>query len=402
MDRRYFLQGCGGLFLGGLLTGCQRTDVPLIEAYLLRRALPIQLLRRFRSNAQRSNAEQRPSLKIRTKDSLPALYAQLQLWADEKSSRQIRDSGKRSDNNERLTSPPPHIRLLSLGDYWMLQAIQNKLIWPLSSQISGWKNVPEPWRALGRRNDQGQLDSQGQYWGAPYRWGATVLVYRKDKLRSRGIPLRDWSDLWRPELSQRLSLLNQPREVIGLTLKSLGKSYNEADPTSVSNLRQQLQSLHQQARFYSSRNYIQPLLLGDTWVAMGWSTDVLAAIAQNSNLGIVFPQSGSALWADFWVHAQQMPQDLNRETPWVEKWVNYWWSPEVAHDLSQFTTAISTIPSPSASSQHQLSTLEQRLAASSNGQTGLAERLQRSEPILPLATQSLSVYQQLWTETRLS
>lgn len=117
---------------------------------------------------------------------------------------------------------------MTLGDYWIRVAIKNKLIQPLDvSKLKQWSSLPQRWQELAKRNDQGQIDPQGKVWAVPYRWGNTVIVYRRDKfLQEFGWTPSDWSDLWRSELRSRISLLDQPREVIGLVLKKLGQSYN--------------------------------------------------------------------------------------------------------------------------------------------------------------------------------
>lgn len=408
MDRRFFLQSCGYLFLGGLLGGCQRSDDPILQAYILRHTLPVQFFKHFKSSL-----DQRLALQVRTESSLPALYAQLQLWSQEAELAQRAVKQKQAQGKKPQHSPPI-LRMLSLGDYWMTQAIQNHLIQPLPQTQVNWQSIPEPWLSLSQRNEQGALDSTGQYWGAPYRWGATVLVYRKDKLKSLGLQLKDWSDLWHPELHQRISLLNQPREVIGLTLKSLGRSYNEADLGAIPDLSAQLELLHQQTRFYDSQDYIQPLILGDTWVAMGWSTDALAALSQESNLGVIFPYSGSALWADLWVqpathpgrnHApdQNIPdRNIPDRNKILEQWLNYWWEPEIARDISRFTSALSPIRLDRDQADSALSASERLLVPEGEDLKSAFElRLKRSEPILPLSPESLGAYQQFWTKMRL-
>ena len=40
---------------------------------------------------------------------------------------------------------------------------------------------------------------------------------------------KDWEDLWRPELTGRIAMVDSPREVVGAVLKSLGASYNARD-----------------------------------------------------------------------------------------------------------------------------------------------------------------------------
>lgn len=38
--------------------------------------------------------------------------------------------------------------------------------------------------------------------------------------------VQDWSDLWRPEFSGKISMVDSPREIIGTVLKYMGASYN--------------------------------------------------------------------------------------------------------------------------------------------------------------------------------
>ncbi len=33
-----------------------------------------------------------------------------------------------------------------------------------------------------RRDERGLMDPRGAVWGAPYRWGCTLIAYNKDKL----------------------------------------------------------------------------------------------------------------------------------------------------------------------------------------------------------------------------
>ncbi|CAK9158299.1 unnamed protein product, partial [Ilex paraguariensis] len=37
---------------------------------------------------------------------------------------------------------------------------------------------------------------------------------------------KDWADLWRPELAGKISMVDSPREVVGVVLKCMGASYN--------------------------------------------------------------------------------------------------------------------------------------------------------------------------------
>ncbi|NJM56440.1 MAG: hypothetical protein HC857_01815 [Synechococcales cyanobacterium RU_4_20] len=118
--------------------------------------------------------------------------------------------------------------------------------------------------------------------------------------------------------------MNDPREVIGLTLKSLGASYNTADLSAVAELKPKLAALDGQAKFYSSNHYLEPLLLEDTWVAVGWSGDLLPLLQRDRHLALVYPKSGTALWADLWVQPRgTQPAEAPAKTALLNDWINF-------------------------------------------------------------------------------
>lgn len=41
--------------------------------------------------------------------------------------------------------------------------------------------------------------------------------------------------------------------------------------------------------------------MGDVWVAVGWSSDILPIAKRMSDVAVIVPKSGASLWADLWV-----------------------------------------------------------------------------------------------------
>ncbi len=362
MRRRELLQGLSAFAISQMVLGCQSSNPNALQVYLLKNALPPQLLR----DAQRAVTD---ASELRLKAGLSSLYEQLESW---------------QSDGESLPLGP---RLVSLGDYWLTPAIQKKLLQPLDpQQFPHWSALPLRWQDLVRRDLSGAISPDGKVWGAPYRWGMTLLAYRHDKFQSLGWTPTNWSDLWRPELKNRLSLPNQAREVIGLTLKSLGQSYNLKNPADLKTLLPRLKQLNQQVKFYSSTQYLQPLIMGDTWAAVGWSTDILPIVARESQLRVIAPADGSALWADLWVQAanaeRQNPAALN-------EWIDFWWDDEIVNTLSSFTNALSPLQQTFSGRDGGLSVL---LANSTS--------FERSEFLRPLSIQSIRQFQDLWRQMR--
>ena len=164
-----------------------------------------------------------------------------------------------------------------------------------------------------------------------------MIAYRSDRL---DFTPTDWQDLWRQDLQERISLLDQPREVIGLTLKKQGYSYNTEDLSTINNLKTELLKLQKQVKFYASTNYLQPLILGDTWVAVGWSTDILPLVERYPNIQAVIPQSGTAIWADLWVKPKSATAN---NTNLAQKWIDFCWQPQSVNKISLFTDAVSPL-----------------------------------------------------------
>ncbi|MBW4637348.1 MAG: extracellular solute-binding protein [Gloeocapsa sp. UFS-A4-WI-NPMV-4B04] len=384
MDRRSFLAGTGTLALSQLLAACGEQDKAKLRVQLLKGSIPAQVVNKFRTLNQRADLQFAPV------EQLKELFLQLESGS--------KQPNKQADDRQ-LELPLPFIKsqqvvqpdLVTLGDYWLAQAINQKLIQPLDvTKLPQWLNLPTRWQELVKRNDQGQLDAGGKVWAAPYRWGNTVIVYNREKFEPLGWTPSDWGDLWREELRDRISLLDQPREVIGLTLKKLGKSYNTQNINNVPELEQQLRALNQQVKFYSSDTYLQPLILGATWLAVGWSTDVLPAIQRYQQIAAIIPQSGTTLWADLWVR----PSGEVSNTSLGEQWIDFCWQPQIAAQISVQSKATSPIPLKLKSSDIQ-KPLQSLLLSE-------PEIFQRSEFLLPLTEATMQQYQSLWQKIRTS
>jgi hypothetical protein len=63
-------------------------------------------------------------------------------------------------------------------------------------------------------------------WSVPYMWNATGIVYSR-KVSS---PPAAWADLWDKRLGGRLTMLDDPEDVLGACLKKLGLSCSSTDP----------------------------------------------------------------------------------------------------------------------------------------------------------------------------
>ncbi|MGG6293432.1 extracellular solute-binding protein [Leptolyngbya sp. AN02str] len=401
INRRSLLQGMGSLALLSGLAGCNQTGNSGLRLDLLEGSVPPQLLKDF----QRTLPNGR-SLSVRQVKTLATAFRELQRWheaATQTAQESAQASAQSGQSPTAASTPRPGqtANLVSLGDAWLTRAIRQQLIEPLDvGQLAGWQRLPQSWQALMTRNAEGAVDPAGQIWAAPYRWTGLAIAYRTDKLQAVDWQPADWNDLWNPVLERRISILDNARVVLGLTLKTLGQSVNTTDLAALPQLSAKLAALQQQVRFYSSDAYLQPLMLGDTWVAVGWLADLLPVLRKDRRMAAVIPASGTVLSADVWVQPATASGAIatgQATTPTAHElavqWINYCWQPENALRLSLLGAAASPV------------ILGDRAALPASLQNNplllpSTDVLDRSEFLLSLEPASAEQYQQYWLQMR--
>jgi putative spermidine/putrescine transport system substrate-binding protein len=380
-NRRSFLQGASTLALAQVLNGCTTKESSL-SVFLLEGSIPLRLIKDFRKTIAKENVD------FKSETNLKNLLKLLETWRKNPSPPASSFSISLPFTEK---SVPRRGNLVTLGDTWLSAAIREGLIQPLDpAQLSYWPQLPPRWRSLVTLDQQGQEDEGGKIWGAPYRWGTTVIAYNEEKLRSFPWRPQDWSDLWHQELRGRIALVDNAREVIGLTLKKLGYSYNVSDLASIPTLPPTLAALQKQVRFYSSQYYLQPLLVGDVWLSVGWSDDILPLSEQYPEIKVVVPRSGSSLWSDVWVKPSS-----TETNPLARQWIDFCWQTESVDRISRFTDGLS----PMIFNQPA-----DRLPADIQNNPLLKDReaIERSEFLSPLSSKTQQEYDRLWAEMRRS
>ena len=203
--------------------------------------------------------------------------------------------------------------MVTLGDVWLQPTIANGLIQPLRGAKSSawWKKLPYEFRELVLRDTNGLYDPDGEVYGCPYNWGATVIAVRTDKANSAlGGPVNDWKDLYNMALRGKVGMVASTREVVGSVLKGSGVSYNASasriratafgDNERGRTIRDTLDALGGQVRLYTSKpsEGLKALSAGDLWAFVGWSSDLIQYARRSPNITLVAPVSGTSLWAD--------------------------------------------------------------------------------------------------------
>lgn len=398
MNRRSFLATLSSLALGSSLTSCQNENKQVLRLLALKGSIPSQLLGGFSQSIQPTSAR----VELVGEAQFQEIMAQLRQW---QKTGQAEAKGWKVPLLPPAKSPEYIPNLVSIGDAWLATAVQDKSIQPIDPKnLTSWSKLDSRWRELAQRDERGNNSSTGQIWGVPYRWGTTVILYDRDKFLEANIPIpTDWADLWHPKLKQRISLLDRSREVIGLTLKKLGSSYNTADLSQAKNLKSDLAKLHQQVKSYSSDNYLQPLIMGDTWAAVAWSTDVIDLVKRNSAMKTIIPRSGTAIFADLWVQpalsdklssAEKILASNQNRAKLTNQWIDYCLQPEAINQISLLTSSGSPLLTSMNPSEIIPDVRQNPLMLPPK------DILSKSEFIYPLPAKSQLEYDRLWREIR--
>lgn len=181
-------------------------------------------------------------------------------------------------------------------------------------------------------------DPGGNY-SVPISWGTTGLIYNSSLLEESP---EDWDYLWehRDDLSKRMTLLEDPREVIGAALRRLGYSYNTTNADRVREAYEELLILMPYVASLTNYNWRAQMLTGDLKLAMCYSSDAAEITPENEDLRYITPDSGSSLWTDTLVIPKTAP---NPEGAY--RWINFMLQPDIAAEIvERLSFATASIP----------------------------------------------------------
>ncbi|MCU1259444.1 MAG: extracellular solute-binding protein family 1 [Bryobacterales bacterium] len=155
----------------------------------------------------------------------------------------------------------------------------------------------------------------------PYMWSATGIVYNR---AIQPAPV-GWSDLWSPRWNGRVTMLDDPEDVIGACLKKLRLPFDSIDPRELEAAKQAAIEQKRQIRAYLNAEARDQLVSGDVLAAQLWSTTSQQAMDASKALAFVYPFEGYPLYAD---NAVILRESTRQKL--AHQFLNYLLRPEVA------------------------------------------------------------------------
>jgi spermidine/putrescine-binding protein len=135
----------------------------------------------------------------------------------------------------------------------------------------------------------------GNKYSVPYQWGSVGIAVNTDKVTK---PISKFADLWDPAFKGQLVVLDDEREIIGMTLEVLGYDKNSTDPAQLEAAKQKLIELTPNIKLYDSDSPKTALLSGEAVAGIVWNGEAALAHQENDKIAYVLPEEGMGLWVD--------------------------------------------------------------------------------------------------------
>jgi len=146
----------------------------------------------------------------------------------------------------------------------------------------------------------GRLPDKAMEYSVPYMMGCSGLAYRKNQVK-------DFEPTWRmferPGMTKRMTLLDDPREVLGAALKTLGYSCNSTSEKEIKEAAQLVMKWKGSIAKFENEQYKNGLASGEYYIVQGYICDVLQLKEENpkKNIEVVIPKEGTLFAVDMLV-----------------------------------------------------------------------------------------------------
>ena len=206
-------------------------------------------------------------------------------------------------------------------DYILEKIIEEGLATKLDKEkISNWDNINPLY--------QGQFYDENDEYTVPYGAGIPLIVYDPDEVE---LDIKGYKELWDPSLEDSVALIANYRVINGITLLTMGKSMNEEDVDTIKEAGEKLVELAPNIRMIQDDNTQNALLNGEASVALLYTSQVTAALAEDPELKVVYPEEGLG----FGVMGMFIPSAAPNAQPEYQ-FVDHIFRPEIAAECFDY------------------------------------------------------------------
>lgn len=263
------------------------------------------------------------------------------------------------------------------SDYMISQMIAQDMLEKLDqSALTNLGNIGEAY--LNPSYDPGNVYS------VPYQGGVAAIAVNRSKI---DLPITKYDDLFNEALANSLVVLDDYRAVIGMTARSMGYSMNETDPAVLTEIQDKLLTLKSNVKLYDSDSPKSALISGDCTAGFAWSAEIALAMEENPDIEIVYPEEGAYLFMDNWAITKGAKNYDN-----AMRFIDYMLSSEA----DQLVLAEFPYLSPNTKAVEAMGAEY----SENQAKNPPAEVIAAGEYVDNLDTDTLAIYDQMWTKLK--
>jgi len=175
------------------------------------------------------------------------------------------------------------------------------------------------------------IDKKMEY-SIPYMTGATGIAYRRDVVEDFN---PSWRIFERDDLAGRMTLLDDPREVLGSALMTLGHSLNSTNEDEIEAAADLVIEWKRNIAQFASEANKAGIASQEFYVVQAWGGDIQQIIDENGDDGLAFalPTEGFPMWED----TMAIPTGADN-VELAEKFINFLHDPHIAARNIEFNS----------------------------------------------------------------
>lgn len=226
---------------------------------------------------------------------------------------------------------------------------------------------------------------KGQFYDAddsftiPYGAGIPLIVYDPALV---DIEIKGYEDLWDPSLEDNVAIIGNYRVINGITLKTMGESFNTEDLAVIEAAGDKLEELADNIRSITDSNTQDLLISGEVGAAFMYTSQVFGALSVRDDLQVVYPKEGLG----YGIMAGFIPSKApNADAAYA--FIDYLLRPEISAKCTEYIGYFSTN-----------SAAEEYIDESIRSALVLPENTAEGEFIMSISQEAEDLHAKIWNE----
>ncbi|MBQ7037001.1 MAG: ABC transporter substrate-binding protein [Clostridia bacterium] len=215
----------------------------------------------------------------------------------------------------KITNSSTKYDVLIPSDYMIERLIGENMLAPLN-----FDNIPN-YSLIDNKYKNLDFDPENKY-SVPYMWGTLGILYDKTKVHEEHFT---WEMLFDGKYANSILMKKDMRDALGVSLKSLGYSFNSVDAGELNAAKDRLSAQKNNVLAYVNDDGMDKMIAGEAPMALMYSGDAAYCISENDNLAFAIPEDGSNLFFDSMV----IPANSEHKDA-AEKFINFMCEKEIA------------------------------------------------------------------------